>query len=223
MLTKTEVEPNPALLRRVPQVLSPPTSSAPAGCPRPMPRPSPGGCWRPISPALMPTASFASPAMCASSSAACLNPRATITVLERGPATALIDGDQGLGHVVMSYAGQARDRARALLRRRLGRRAPLQPRRRRRDLCGDPARAQYGRHLRRGLERASHGAVGRHRAVARHQSDRGRPSPPAPEAPVIFDIATLGRVERRHQDPPAPRPADAGRLGAEPQGRFPYH
>ncbi len=32
------------------------------------------------------------------------NPRAKITVLERSPATALIDGDQGLGHVVMTYA-----------------------------------------------------------------------------------------------------------------------
>ena len=34
------------------------------------------------------------------------NPRASITVLERSPATALIDGDQGLGHVVMSYAAR---------------------------------------------------------------------------------------------------------------------
>ncbi|MFL6799192.1 MAG: Ldh family oxidoreductase [Xanthobacteraceae bacterium] len=32
------------------------------------------------------------------------NPRAKISVIERGPATALIDGDQGLGHVVMTYA-----------------------------------------------------------------------------------------------------------------------
>ena len=32
------------------------------------------------------------------------NPRAKITVVERGPATALIDGDQGMGHVVMTYA-----------------------------------------------------------------------------------------------------------------------
>jgi L-2-hydroxycarboxylate dehydrogenase (NAD+) len=32
------------------------------------------------------------------------NPRAKIAVLERGPATALIDGDQGMGHVVMTYA-----------------------------------------------------------------------------------------------------------------------
>jgi L-2-hydroxycarboxylate dehydrogenase (NAD+) len=34
------------------------------------------------------------------------NPRADIKVLERGPATALIDGDQGLGHIVMSYAAR---------------------------------------------------------------------------------------------------------------------
>jgi L-2-hydroxycarboxylate dehydrogenase (NAD+) len=32
------------------------------------------------------------------------NPRPKITVLERGPATALIDGDQGMGHVVATYA-----------------------------------------------------------------------------------------------------------------------
>jgi L-2-hydroxycarboxylate dehydrogenase (NAD+) len=34
------------------------------------------------------------------------NPRAKITVLERAPATALIDGDQGLGHVVMTHAAE---------------------------------------------------------------------------------------------------------------------
>jgi LDH2 family malate/lactate/ureidoglycolate dehydrogenase len=34
------------------------------------------------------------------------NPRANIRVLERSPATALIDGDQGLGHVVMTYAAR---------------------------------------------------------------------------------------------------------------------
>jgi L-2-hydroxycarboxylate dehydrogenase (NAD+) len=33
-----------------------------------------------------------------------MNPTPKITVLERSPATALIDGDQGLGHVVMTYA-----------------------------------------------------------------------------------------------------------------------
>jgi L-2-hydroxycarboxylate dehydrogenase (NAD+) len=33
-----------------------------------------------------------------------MNPKATITVVERGPATALIDGDQGMGPGVMTYA-----------------------------------------------------------------------------------------------------------------------
>ena len=32
------------------------------------------------------------------------NPRADIKVLERGPATALVDGDNGMGHLVMTYA-----------------------------------------------------------------------------------------------------------------------
>jgi len=35
-----------------------------------------------------------------------MNPKPKITVLERSPATALIDGDQGLGHVVMTYAAE---------------------------------------------------------------------------------------------------------------------
>jgi len=33
-----------------------------------------------------------------------INPRASIRVLERSPANALIDGDHGMGHVVMTYA-----------------------------------------------------------------------------------------------------------------------
>ena len=33
-----------------------------------------------------------------------MNPRATIKVVERSPATALVDGDHGMGHVVMTYA-----------------------------------------------------------------------------------------------------------------------
>jgi L-2-hydroxycarboxylate dehydrogenase (NAD+) len=32
------------------------------------------------------------------------NPRANIKVIERGPATALVDGDNGMGHLVMTYA-----------------------------------------------------------------------------------------------------------------------
>jgi len=45
-----------------------------------------------------------------------INPRASIRVLERGPATALIDGDHGMGHVVMTYAAHlAVELARRLL------------------------------------------------------------------------------------------------------------
>jgi L-2-hydroxycarboxylate dehydrogenase (NAD+) len=42
------------------------------------------------------------------------NPRAEIKVLERSPATALVDGDNGMGHLVMTYAANlAVDLARA--------------------------------------------------------------------------------------------------------------
>src|SRR5262245_17400480 len=43
-----------------------------------------------------------------------INPKASIRVVERGPATALIDGDHGMGHVVMTHAaGLAVELARA--------------------------------------------------------------------------------------------------------------
>jgi L-2-hydroxycarboxylate dehydrogenase (NAD+) len=43
-----------------------------------------------------------------------INPKASIKVVERGPATALIDGDHGMGHVVMTHAaGLAVELARA--------------------------------------------------------------------------------------------------------------
>jgi ribosomal protein L15 len=35
-----------------------------------------------------------------------INPRAMIRVVNRGPATALIDGDNGVGHLVMTYAAE---------------------------------------------------------------------------------------------------------------------
>src|SRR5579862_4224951 len=35
-----------------------------------------------------------------------INPRANIRVIERGPATALVDGDNGMGHLVMTYAAK---------------------------------------------------------------------------------------------------------------------
>ncbi len=43
-----------------------------------------------------------------------INPKARITVVERSPSTALVDGDRGMGHVVMTYAaGLAVELARA--------------------------------------------------------------------------------------------------------------
>jgi L-2-hydroxycarboxylate dehydrogenase (NAD+) len=35
-----------------------------------------------------------------------INPRANVTVAERGPATAVVDGDNGMGHLVMSFAAR---------------------------------------------------------------------------------------------------------------------
>jgi LDH2 family malate/lactate/ureidoglycolate dehydrogenase len=35
-----------------------------------------------------------------------INPRAKVTVVERGPATALVDGDGGMGHLAMSFAAR---------------------------------------------------------------------------------------------------------------------
>ena len=56
------------------------------------------------------------------------NPRPKISVLERAAATALIDGDQGIGHVVMSYAANlAVDLARASGVGWVGARRPITP------------------------------------------------------------------------------------------------
>src|SRR5262245_48002630 len=35
-----------------------------------------------------------------------INPRAKIAAVQRGPATALVDGDQGMGHLAMSFAAK---------------------------------------------------------------------------------------------------------------------
>ena len=56
----------------------------------------------------------------------------------------------------------------------LGRHAAQQPCRRRRLLCHDGAAARHDRALSRGREQQPHGAHGRDRGAARHQSDRRR-------------------------------------------------
>ena len=145
-----------------------------------------------------------------------INPTAAIKVVERGPATALIDGDHGMGHVVMTYAAQARGRARACVGHRLGRRAPLQSCRRRRDLRRDSAQD---------------GMVGIYGAASsiNHMAPWGGTEallgtnpiavaiPAGNEAPVIFDIATSLASNGAIRTYAARRPADAAGLGAESQ------
>ena len=68
------------------------------------------------------------------------NPRPNITVTRSAPATALVDGDNGMGHLVMSRAAETAIRAGARDRRVVGRRAPLEPCGAGRALCRDAGR-----------------------------------------------------------------------------------
>ncbi len=103
-----------------------------------------------------------------------INPRANIKVLERGPATALVDGDNGMGHLVMTYA--------ANLSVEIAREAGVAwigVRRSNHSGAGSTYAAMPLAHGMVGIYSAVssielHGAVGRRRALARHQSDRGR-------------------------------------------------
>ena len=98
------------------------------------------------------------------------NAHPNITVTRTAPATALVDGDNGMGHLVMTRAA---DEAIAMARdsrRVVGRRAPLQPRRAGRALCRNAGDARHDRALRRGRQCQPHGDLGRHGFVARHQS-----------------------------------------------------
>ena len=116
------------------------------------------------------------------------NERPNITVTKTAPATALVDGDNGMGHLVMSRAANEAIAHGARNRRFLGRRAPLQPCRARRALCGNAGGARHGRHLCRGRQCQSHGDLGRRRFVARHQSARHRRA--VGRRPLVLDMAT---------------------------------
>ena len=111
--------------------------------------------------------------------------------------------------------GQSRGRTRARVGRRLGRRAPLQPFRRRLDLRDHAGRAWHGRNLHRGLVVQLHGAVGRRRAAARHQSDRGRDSG-RQRAAGRARHRDLGGLERTNPHLRQRGQADAGGLGDQP-------
>ena len=86
---------------------------------------------------------------------------------------ALLDGDNGMGHLVMQ---RRRDRHRqgARRRHRLGRRAAQQPRRAGLAVCAHGAAARHDRPLFRGRQRQPPAALGRPRHAAVDQPDRGR-------------------------------------------------
>ena len=63
------------------------------------------------------------------------NTRPNIRVVREQASTALVNGDNGMGHLVMSRAARNRDREGARNRHRLGQRAVLQPCRPRLALC----------------------------------------------------------------------------------------
>ncbi len=129
-----------------------------------------------------------------------MNPKPKITVLERSPATALIDGDQGLGHVVMTYAANlAIELARASGVGWVGARRsnhagagaiyaviPVEH-----GMVGIYGAASSVHHM------APWGGIG---AVARHQSDRGRDSRRQGGAGRVRH-RHLGGVERRDSHP----------------------
>ena len=151
-----------------------------------------------------------------------MNPSASINVVERGPATALIDGDRGMGHVVMTHAAKlAVELARASGIGWVG--------------------ARRSNHAGAGAIYAAmaleHGMVGIYGAASsvNHMAPWGGTEPllgtnpiavaiPAgKEAPVMLDIATSMASNGAIRTHAARGPADAGRLGAEPQGRLADH
>ncbi len=63
------------------------------------------------------------------------NPKPNIKVNRTAPATALVDGDNGMGHLVVARAAETRDRIGQGQRRRLGRLQHVRSCRCRRRLC----------------------------------------------------------------------------------------
>jgi hypothetical protein len=101
-----------------------------------------------------------------------INPSAKVRVVERSSASALIDGDHAMGHVVMTQAA-------ALAVELAGASGVGWVGARNSNHAGagavyrDDARSPHGRHLWRSFERQPYGPVGRHRGAPRHQPDRG--------------------------------------------------
>ena len=149
-----------------------------------------------------------------------VNPRPNIQVVNNQAGTALVDGDNALGHLVMKRATElAIEKARAV-RRRLGGDAPQQS-------CGPgaalPANDRGAGHDRVVFLRGQHqscASVGRHRSAAQHQSHRHRCAGIAASG----HLAGHGHDEHRvwkNQTQGATRRADAGRLDDRPRRKTP--
>ena len=146
------------------------------------------------------------------------NPRANIKVLERSPATALVDGDNGMGHLVMTYAANlAVEIARESGVGWVGVRRSNHSGAGSTYVAIPVAHGMVGIYT-RGVVVELHGAVGRRRAAARHQSDRGRDSGRQRGAGRARH-RDLGRLQRTDPHLCQRGQADAGRLGDQPRRR----
>ena len=151
-----------------------------------------------------------------------VNPTPSIQVTKTAPATALVDGDNGMGHLVMARAAEtAIELARATGVAWVGARA-LEPRRLRRRLCGVAARGGHDRDLFRRRQRQPHGDVGRRRDAARHQSAGGR-DPRRRGGAGRARHRHHGRLLRHGEELSPAGQSHAGRLDGEPRGRRSAH
>ena len=151
-----------------------------------------------------------------------VNPKPNITVEKTAPATAIVDGDNGMGHLVMQRAA---DTAIALAKETgvawVGARR-IKSRRRGRHLCRDGAAARHDRHLFGGRQRQPHAGLGRGRKPAQHQPDRDRRAGGAGGAGGARH-RHHGRLLRHGEGLQASGQADAGRLDGQRQGRQAGH
>ena len=130
---------------------------------------------------------------------------------------ALVDGDNGMGHLVMTRAAEiAIEKARRPASPGSG--AHEQPRRAGLALRAHAARARHDRPLLRGGQRQPPAAVGRARHAALHQPDRGRDSRGRGAAGRARH-GDDGRGVRQGEDQGAARRDDAGRLDDGSRGQ----
>ncbi len=140
-----------------------------------------------------------------------VNPKASITVEKTAPATAMVDGDNGMGHLVMQRAADtaialAKENGVAWVGARRSNHAGAAG-----TYAAMTLAARHDRHLFRGCQRQSHAGLGRGRKPAEHQSDcdcgAGRR-----RAAGRARHRHHGRVLRNGESLQAPGQADAGGL-----------